>query len=400
MTVGSATPLTSADLRVLLAQHRPPCISIYEPTHRSFPSSSEEDPVRYRNLLRQAESSLRRRYPAREFRPVLEKLERFATDDDFWIHSAAALAVFGSPDELRVFKLSEPVPEMLSVADSFHIKPLIRVLQREERYQVLALTLSRAKLFEGTRDSLHPIDLSGIPATLEDALGTEITEPFLKVTRSYGAGAAGAAPMFHGQGDRKDERNLDRERFFRIIDRQIQEHFSNRTKLPLVLVAVAENQGHFRALSHNPSLLPRGVELDPGALSLESLHELVWEQVLRPYFEERLQTTLSDYREARAHGRGSDRPEEIAEALAQGRVGTLLVEENRTIPGRVDAVAGRVAYAESAETADVDPGAGEPSTDDILDDLAEAVLRTRGTVLVVPAEKMPTQTGVAAIYRF
>ena len=35
-----------------------------------------------------------------------------------------------------------------------------------------------------------------------------------------------------------------------------------------------------------------------------------------------------------------------------------------------------------------------------LDDLAELVLRRKGTVVVVPRERMPTTTGLAAIYRF
>lgn len=75
MTPASAARPTAADLRALLAPHQPPCISLYEPTHHSYPASSQEDPVRYRNLLHLAETSLRERYPARLVRPVMEKLE-------------------------------------------------------------------------------------------------------------------------------------------------------------------------------------------------------------------------------------------------------------------------------------------------------------------------------------
>ena len=38
--------------------------------------------------------------------------------------------------------------------------------------------------------------------------------------------------------------------------------------------------------------------------------------------------------------------------------------------------------------------------DDMLDDLGEMVLRQKGTVLVVPAEQVPSKTGLAAIYRY
>lgn len=117
MTPVAATRPTVAGLRALLGPHHPPCISLYEPTHRSYPQSSQEDPVRYRNLLRQAEEPLRERYPARPVRPVVGKLERFAADPEFWIQARSGLAAFGSADDLKVFKLQQPVAELLSVAD-------------------------------------------------------------------------------------------------------------------------------------------------------------------------------------------------------------------------------------------------------------------------------------------
>jgi hypothetical protein len=38
--------------------------------------------------------------------------------------------------------------------------------------------------------------------------------------------------------------------------------------------------------------------------------------------------------------------------------------------------------------------------DDLLDEVSEHALKTGGEVVIVPAERMPTDTGVAAIYRF
>ena len=40
------------------------------------------------------------------------------------------------------------------------------------------------------------------------------------------------------------------------------------------------------------------------------------------------------------------------------------------------------------------------SVDDMLDDLAELVLTKGGEVVVVPSERMPTDSGLAAICRF
>jgi len=38
--------------------------------------------------------------------------------------------------------------------------------------------------------------------------------------------------------------------------------------------------------------------------------------------------------------------------------------------------------------------------DDLLDDLGEQVLKNGGDVVVLPSERMPSSTGVAATYRY
>jgi hypothetical protein len=398
MTAASAMQPTTADLRALLAPHEPPCISLYEPTHRSYPASSQEDPARYRSLLHRAEESLRQRYPARLVQPVLEKLERFGADSDFWIQAAAGLAIFSSADDLKVFKLQQPVPELLSVADRFQIKPLVRALQRNGRYQVLALTLTEARLYEGTRDTLEPVDLEGLPTTITEALGAELTEPSSKVTRSAaGTGAGAKTPMHHGQGGRKDERPADRERFFRVIDREIFESASKVSRLPLVLAALPEHQAHFRALSHNTFLAATGIQVNPGALTPGELRDAAW-RAIEPYFEERVNRLIEAYGKARAHGRGAGRLEDIAAGVAQSRVSTLLVEADRRIPGSVDAVQGTVTIAIAGGW--MGDSAAELRVSDVLDDLAEAALRTGAEVIVLEADRMPSTCGAAAIFRY
>ena len=74
------------------------------------------------------------------------------------------------------------------MADSFHTKPLMRILQSADRYQVLGLNRQEIKLFEGNRDALHQIELAqGGPRRITAALGEELTEPLLTLA-SYGTG--------------------------------------------------------------------------------------------------------------------------------------------------------------------------------------------------------------------
>jgi hypothetical protein len=274
------------------------------------------------------------------------------------------------------------------VADTFHIKPLIRILQSADRYQVLGLNRREIKLYEGNRDVFDEIDLaSGVPRTITDALGEELTEPHLTVA-SYGAGAGGT-PMRHGHGSRKDEIDVDSERFFRAVDRAVLEHHSKPSGLPLILAALPEYHTLFRQLSQNPFLMADGIDTHPDALPADVLRERAW-RVVEPQYLARLAGLVEQFGTAKSKGLGSDELALVAEAAVTGRVATLLIEADRHVAGRIDPGSGRIEYGDLAH----------PEIDDLLDDLGELVLNKGGEIVIVPAERMPAQTGIAAIYRF
>ncbi len=231
-------PVTTDILTSLLAFHEPPCISLYMPTHRGHPDN-QQDPLRYRNLLKEIETSLRLKYPTREVRLLLEKFEELAHSESFWNHRTDGLAILSSPGTFQIIELQRTVKVLVVVADSFHTKPLIRALQTADRYQILGLNRHEAKLYEGNRDSLDKIELAeGVPGTIEEALGSELTEPYTTVASS-GSGTGGrGGGMHHGHGQKKGEVEIDNERFFRAIDRAILEYHSRPTGLPLMLAAL------------------------------------------------------------------------------------------------------------------------------------------------------------------
>lgn len=381
--------VTKDQVTALLTEHASPCISIYMPTHRFHPDNGQ-DPIRYRNILRDVEDSLSQKYPKRDVRALLEKFESLATDELFWNHRTDGLAILGSPDTFQIFDLQSTVDELRIVADSFHTKPLMRVLQSADRYQVLAVNRHEAKLFEGTRDSLDELELADdVPRTVQDALGEELTEPHLTVA-SYGKGVGGgASSMHHGHGQKKEEVESDNERFFRAVDRAVLEHHSRPSGLPLILAALTEHHDLFHKVSQNPFLISEGVKLDPQSVSADRFRTEVW-RVMEPRQQKRIQELVGNFEEAQSKQLGSADLGAVAEAVIAGRVGTLLVEASRIIPGKIDVTSGKFEFG----------ALDQPGNDDLLDDIAELALERGGDVLVVQSEQMPTTSGIAAIYRF
>ncbi len=381
--------LDKQELLNLIENSEKPCLSLYQPTHRAYPQH-EQDSIRYKNLLKELEESLRQKYPDREFQPLLEPFRKLGQDRNFWTHARDGLAVLGSPDVFRFFTLQRPVPELAVAADSFHIKPLIRILQSADRYQVLGVSRDSFRLFEGNRDVLDEIEPhDSIPRTMTAALGKETTDEHHTVA-SYGGAQDPHSPMHHGHGGKKADIDIDTERFFRAVDAGVFEHHSKPTQLPVILAALPEHHALFHHISTNQFLLEKGLDFFPEKhMSLDDIRTRVW-KFLEPRVIKRLNIITNQFVEARPKDNGHDDPSEIAKAAVAGRIDTLLIEADRQIPGRIDTANGEIELDHLEH----------PETDDILDDIGEIALKKGGEVIVVPKERMPTGTGIAAVYRY
>lgn len=365
----------------------PPCLSLYQSTHRSFPDN-RQDRVRFRNLVAGLEESLRLKYPGREALPLLRPFMELGEDDGFWNHTLDGLAVFASGSFFRAYRFEASPRECAVVADSFHTKPLLRVMQSGVRCHVLALSRKEVRLFEVDRYAIEEVALpADMPRTMLEALGGELTEPRMTVASFGPAGTVGA--MRHGHSTRRDEEQLDDERFFRAVDQAVESRYSRPTGLPLLLAALPQHQGLFRKLTKNARLKEQGIESDPGKMTNDELRHRAWE-LLEPEWRHEILQAIAEYVEAFSKGGGTDNLEEAVGAAVAGRVGLLLIERTMLLAGRIDEADGTVEPARLEEQ----------GVDDLLDDLGELVLRKGGRVLVLEPGDMPSITGVAALYRY
>ncbi|HEY0877486.1 MAG TPA: hypothetical protein VGE10_03455 [Zeimonas sp.] len=379
--------LLSEDFPGLLLEPREgPCLSLYQPTHRQHPDR-QQDPIRFRNGVRTLEASLQREHPNREIRPLLERFHELAANDRFWNGTLDGLAVLGAPGCFRVYRLQRAVPERAVVADSFHLKPLLRIAQSADRYRILGLSRNEAKLYEGNRDVLDEAEwLEGVPRTPADVVGDERDAE--RSTRHYGS-ATGGKLTRHGTDVKQDAVDRDTERFFRAVDRGVLGEHGAHDVTPLLLAALPENHHLFRRVSRNPALASAALYAHPDSMSLDALRARAL-ALVQPYYLERLSGLVDAFEAARSRQLASGDLSDIGAAVVAGRVATLLIDADRVVPGSFDPDTGAVCFGDLAE----------PGTDDLLDDLAEAVLRQGGEVVVVPSARMPVESGAAATYRY
>lgn len=367
------------------------CLSLYMPTHRTSPERNQ-DPIRYKNLLRQLREQLDEQEPEADYDALLKSFDALVNDYDFWINQQDGLAIFGGEDFFKSYCLQRPVAERVLVSSRPYLTPLLRIVQSADAYQVLCLTRDSVRLFEGNRDVLDEVELAAeVPKNIVAALGPELT-PGNQSGHPGSFGRAGergnSAAQESGGSGKQDEIDLDRDRFFRAVERAITEYHSKPSGLPLVLAALPENQFFFRAVSHNTQLLEPAITIDPAALDMKALRQRSWE-LLSHHYKLRLNTILDQYGNSHGQGLASDQLSEIGQATVSGRIATLLVEADRVVPGQFERESGAVT---------MEDGAADKA--DILDEVMLQAMENGGEVIVVPPELMPSATGAAAVFRY
>jgi hypothetical protein len=376
-------------IQELLSADQAPCLSLYMPTHQNHPENLQ-DIILFKNLVRQMEESLMQKYSSGEVQKHLDPLKTLVDNNDIWYHTLDGLAVFSAEGIFEVIRLNKSVEELAIVADSFHTKPLRQYLQSVDHFHVLCLTLHDIRLFEGNRHSLTEVELTAdTPKTITEALGDELTDKHSTIA-SYGGVGGESTSMHHGHGGYKEESEKDAERFFRVVANAIYVHFSKPSGWPLILAALPEHHNLFQKVSKNPLLLPKGIAINPSSVSPDQLAKMAWE-IMEPEYNLKLDSLVERFEQARANGKGSDDYKDVAVAAVEGRVDTLLVEADRIIAVRVtNLVTGNTQKKDLSN----------PKVDDLLDDMGELVIKMGGQLMVLPTGKMPSETGLAAIFRY
>lgn len=350
----------SSDLRAL-ARREGPVLSLLVPVTAAVPDVAQ-NAVRHERVVKRAIARLRE-LSAEDavVRRAQQELADFAAESRSPDASVAARAAFWSPDAgCQLFGLPFQEPETARVGRCAVVRPLVRALQRPGRFRVLLLSANRVALFEGGERSLEPMDAPKLPASLEDALGAELSEQALQL---HSTASGGKHPTYHGQGGASGERKVDLERFHQRVARGLEETVGNDV-VPLVLAADAQHHpGLSRALHRDVGLIERMLEGNAERLSPSALHERTWPLALASTQEEQKQLEARD-----GSGAPVTRLSEIASNAAMGRIRRLWVPEGGEVPARLDEDRGAAVEAWG--------------DDDLIESLAVQVLRRGGEVRV------------------
>ncbi|MHB8771716.1 MAG: baeRF3 domain-containing protein [Syntrophales bacterium] len=375
------------ELTALMGKHQGLCVSIFMPTYRTG-AESQQNPIRFKNLLRTAEEKLLAGgLRPQESKALLESAQALPGNVLFWRRQSDGLALFLSSDLFRSYCLPEPFAELVVVADTFHIKPLLPVLGGDSRFYILALSQKEIRLLEGTGNSVQAIELETLPKSLAEALKIDGFDKQVRFRAGSQSGASGMA-MVSGHGGVADDTKDNLAKYFRLIDRGLRD-FLKDERAPLVLAGVEYLFPIYREVNTYPCLMEAGIPGSPQGVSTEALHRAAL-KIVKPFFRKAETDALAQYRQSSGTGLTSTDVREILPAAAHGRIGSLFTAQGRRVMGRFDAATGTVEIAGGAGSA----------KEDLFETAAIQTFLNGGSVFVLPAERMPAPGDLAAVFRY
>ncbi len=364
--------VSSEELRALQEMRGYPLITIAMPTHRHFPDNTQ-DPIRFKNLVRQVRERLRLELSKRDVSTVVAQLESLAERID-WAHTLDGLIIFLGAGIERIIYLPITIRERVVIDETFATRDLVVAQEALLHYWVLALSTEKSRLFEGWGDHLIEVESEYFPLLYDGPRSGDPEQPL--------PGGFGINPSKY-----RDEQYRH---YFRRVDQALRTT-TRDPKALVVVIGVIRNRAFFREVHTGGYEII--AEID-GSVERESIHQVATsiQPALESYLDRRAQAAVEELGKSVAQGLYTCSLADMWHYSRQGRAALLVVERNYAVAGRWD---------EQKKSFTIVEDPTEPGViDDIVDDIIEATLLHGGHVEFIRAGMLPTCEHIAMALRY
>jgi hypothetical protein len=346
-----------------------PAVSILMTTHRTHPDN-QQDPIRLKNLVKEATDRLHSEFSAREVQPLLDRLHTLVEEIDPQ-HNLDGLALFVNATFAERFDLPFPIADRVEIGEAFATRDLVFALNRSPRYWALVLSEQPTRLYEGVLETLTEVRAHGFPMTHE--------------------GPGGATNLPGGWGiNRSRERDEQHRHFFRRVDQALAA-LIQADPLPIVVAGVQDYQSYFREVTQHGDLILGTLHGSHDSTPAHELGKLVW-PVAQEGFAQRRQAALSELEQAVGAKRFASGINEVWFTAQEGRGNLLLVEEGYQYPARPT--------ADGMALLPVDDPRAPDTLDDAVDTVIETVLSKGGRVVFTNPGVLEAHQRIALTLRY
>lgn len=267
---------TEDDINELKNFSEPYCITIYAPLIEET-GGINPNKIQLKNLLREAG----RRLSAEGIEPRLVRKTTARARDllnqgKFWHLRDAGLALFMHRDFFRYYQLPDyDLPPRATIKQGFDVEPLLKVLENDRGYYVLAVSHNHVHLYQGGHYAIKEVVLKNLPGNLKDDLRLDEYEHWSETHAVAPADRATHSEAFHGQYNKKEIDKEELFQFFRHIDSRLHK-FLRGKKVPLIFAGVSYLMPIYERANTYRYLVPRAIEGSPDRKNVNLLKKEAW----------------------------------------------------------------------------------------------------------------------------
>ncbi len=331
--------LMNHDLKLITEAHSVPMLSIY----LSKENSSVDVKVlsdKWKESLTRAEFFLLKDYTKSFVNNFMESLWSSHIVETLESLDKGLIVFFSSTDAWYL-KVQSTISDLVVVADSFHIKPLIRIKNNESGFFLVSMSSKAISVFLETNGHLFRLDTYRNPMTLSD-IGTNKVKP-------------------------EDHREFVLQSALEI----------NKTlaayKLPIILAGVRDHLGHMRKYLDHSMILSDSIIGNIERLKRDEIREKCFE-ILQPFYNKKEEEAIAEIDQAVKKNHAITFIEDIAISAVYGKIRKLFVMENKQLWGSLNKNTGEIF---------ISPRQTNSHDDDLLDDISQIVLNKGGEVVVL-----------------
>lgn len=375
-----------------------PLVSIYIPVKRTQREGRQQDwdRIDFKDLCKEACRRLEEDWTEQDYAGIKQKLDYILAHEDLplWVDASKGLAFLVTNQDAYVINMNTAPESIVVVGPQFYLKPLFADQMHDMAYKLLLLNTDFFALLDGDYNGVHYVPL---PDDVKAYFAETFPEFDGETTALDYYSLTDHESPYHDHKSRNDVTKEQAEKFFRYVDKAMNDKLVRESNEPVILVTAPEHDHMFRELCTFETLLPEGIKKDPRTLSGTTLRDDAV-AIIEGIRAQELAKLEEDYGYKASKGEASDSLPDIGLALVERKVGVLFLEEGKGIPGTFNDETGAVTFDGSKDP--VDDAELDPASPDIAAAFAEAAALQDAKVLVLPADKMPVKSGVAATYRF
>ena len=381
--LGQSTSISIQQLKELSGTPGP-CITALFPLHH-------EDSRHIRLAIKRAIEGVEQRLEQRNidrkpFEALMQPLRSLPTEIEGETDQKGVV-ILRSRDIFQLHFVPRDIEESIIVADHFHLLPLIPLMWETRPFYILALSQKHIRLLRCTNTISEDVKLpASVPLSLDDFL--QMDQPDHMLDNASSAGPAGGRMVMFGTTAEKERKDQHLLHFYKEVDRVVTELLKNDTA-PLVIAGVEYELPLYRSVSRFPRLASEGVRGAADGLKGGELHKRALD-VMEAYWRKDVDDALVMYEQFGGSARASVSVKGIVKAAYEGRVLHLFATPDAHHTGNFDEATHQVRAHRQERAGD----------EDLINAAAVETLRHGGNVYVIPANRIPHGSQMAAVMRY